>query len=143
MISNEKPRQRTNFVPDAYFYDFCTSNLPSAKDFWITDIDLFIRDRNNNFMFIEKKCKNGLPTRCQEISYHWLHAFVLNSNGRSLELPTHNVNNWQYYGYHLLQLEGTTFEDGKIFFDNIEITKTELIDIMSFRSNKINILAKN
>jgi hypothetical protein len=137
-------KKRTAFVPDAYFYDYCNALLPSSKDFWITDIDLYIRDRNNNFMFIEKKCNNSTPSKCQAISYQILHTLIMKSDGcGKLELPYFNINNWQYYGYHLLQFEGTTFEDGKIFFDGKEITIQELTEIMSFKSNKIKAVARD
>ena len=138
----DKPR--TKYVPDPYFYDFCNTYLPSSKNYWITDIDICIRDRNNNMMFIEMKYYMAEPTKVQSNTFHIFHALFKKADGCGrLELPYLNVENWQYYGFHLLQFEGTTFENGKVFFDRKEVTQDEFIKLMSFESENIKIIARN
>ena len=84
------------------------------------------------------------PSPAQANTFHIFHALFKKADGCGrLELPYFNVENWQYYGFHLLQFEKTTFEDGKVFFDRKEVTKEELIKLMSFESEVIKIIARN
>jgi len=143
---NKKTGRKTNFVPDPYFYDWCKINLPSRYLFFITDIDMIIRDRKGRIMLIEKKCKKAVPKKSQSITYRMLHNLILKADKTgALDLGAghSSLYDWTYYGFHLLQFENTSFEDGKAYFDNKEVTEEELKKILSFDSDILKVQASS
>jgi len=143
---NDKTGRKTNFVPDPYFYDWCITHLPNRRLFFITDIDMIIRDRNGRIMLVEKKCKKAVPKKSQSITYRMLHALILRADKTgALDLGDGygSLYDWTYYGFHLLQFENTSFEDGKAYFDNKEVTEEELKKILSFDSDILKVKASS
>lgn len=136
-------KKRSNLVPDAYFWDFCNTFLPQKK-FSITDIDMILRNSRNQMMIIEKKCKMKEPSAAQSITYQMLHGLIMQANKSGpIHLPKFIMDKWTYYGYHLLQFENTSFDDGKVYFDHREVTQDELVKIMSFDSDILKVWAKD
>lgn len=84
-----------------------------------TNIDYFWRDyKTKDFMFIEEKRYKSKVTYAQRESFVFLDN-VLQCHPK-------------YHGFHILQFENTSPEDGKIFLDHKEITKEELIKFLRF-----------
>ena len=139
-MSDKRPP--SEHLPDIDFYNFTNTFLPKI-DFYISDIDALIRNKKGQFMILEKKCRMAELKKCQRISYEFLHGFIIGCNGKPIH--THSlgrVENWTYYGIHLLQFEQTSFEDGKAFFDRKEVTKAEFVRICNFDSNRTKIYAR-
>lgn len=128
-------------LSDLAFKQFTSENLPSGKDgFYITDIDGVIRDKKGNLMLIEKKCRNQKSSTCQNITLQVLNYLLelgyracsgkvpISIDGQAKIIPIH------YHGTHLLQLSHNDFEDSIFKFDGRLVSRSELIDIMSFKS---------
>lgn len=133
-----KTTVRTAHSPDEYVHKWTLLNLPDAKNFYINDIDLTIRNRKGCLMIVEVKRKMAKPSTVQSFTYQMLDQCFQKSNGDTIKLKLPNTNKkvsfkLKYHGYHLLQFENTTFENGRVYFDNKEVTEKELIDILSFK----------
>lgn len=76
------------------------------------------------WMLIEEKRYMASLKGDQKTTFNWLHNKIM------------KINDITYQGFHLLQFEKTSPEDGKIFWDNKEITKNELLEILQFRGVK-------
>lgn len=138
-MSDKRPPSR--HIPDIDFYNFTNTHLPKFG-FYITDLDAIVRTNKNQIMLLEKKCKLSEPSQCQRITYHFLHGLIIGCNGKPIEIPSlGKIENWTYYGLHLLQFENSSFEDGKAFFDRKEVTKAELVKIFNFDSDRLKIYA--
>lgn len=136
-------KKRTDHVPDPCLFDYCDVYLPNCN-FFITDIDLFIRDANGNFMFVEVKAKKRKPKKAQAISYRFLHELIIQATKTgALHLPNFMFLDWKYYGYHLLQYENTNLADGKAYFDNKEVSLDKLAEILSFRCDCLKLYASS
>lgn len=127
---------RTAHSPDKYLHQWTLSNLPDAKNFYVNDIDLIIRNRTGCLMIIEVKRYMAKPSTVQSFTYQILDHCFIKSNGDRITLQGRDKPvsfQLKYQGYHLLQFEKTTFEDGRVYFDNKEVTEKDLIDILSFK----------
>jgi len=94
--------------------------LDSKKGFVATNIDFFWKNWiTGKFMIIEEKRYMSEPAKFQHYIFQQLHnAFKNDSN---------------YLGFHLLQFEKTSPEDGRIYWDKKEITKEKLIELLVMR----------
>ena len=128
-------RQRSKYIPDAYLYNWTINNLPDSKNFFITDVDMILRNRKGSLMLLEIKKRGATVPPHQrttlKIIDQLIKAGLRQSKGKvsfdSWELPI------SYKGLHLLQFKNTTFEDGLVFFDNKQVTESQLIEILAMR----------
>lgn len=72
------------------------------------------------WMLIEEKRYMAECKGDQSLTFKWLHEKLC------------ELNDATYCGFHVLQFEKTNPDDGKIYLNGKEITKTELIDFLSF-----------
>jgi len=95
--------------------------IDSSLGYVATDIDFFWKNyKTKQFMFIEEKRYMAEPARWQHGIFQQInYAFTGNSD---------------YHGFHLLQFEKTSPDDGKIYLDKKEITKKQLIDFLCFKN---------
>lgn len=102
---------------------WCRENLPDSNTgFLITDVDYLIYDKQEKrIMLLEVKSKNYNVANWQKEILTNLHMWI--SKGID--------SGWKYLGVHLIVFENTNFMDGKVFFDNKEITEQELIKKLS------------
>jgi hypothetical protein len=129
-------RRRTQHAPDAYLMDWTAENLPSCESFFITDLDMVVRDRKGNMLIAEVKRRSATMTPQQRTTYELISELIkegIKANPDGIIVPSMRypvkVN---YLGVHLLQFENTTFEDGQIFWDKTPISTEQLKGILSF-----------
>lgn len=133
-----KTYRKTEYATDAYLMDWTSTNLPSNKDYFITDVDLVIRDvRGNteNLMLIEVKRRKAKAKLHQQSTLSILHRAItygLKAKGNTIICQNGITHKLNFCGCHVLTMEGTTFENGRIYWDNIEITEEQLIKLLSF-----------
>lgn len=129
-----KTYRKTEFAPDSYLLDWTSANLPDSENYFITDLDMVIRDRSGNMLILEVK-RNGSNLRThQSITFQIIDqalknlgpAVNISISGYTFSLP---VN---YHGLHVLTFERTTFENGSIFLDGTPTTEDQLQKFLSF-----------
>ena len=80
-----------------------------------------------NWMLLEEKRGFGtgkIPMRTdQKNTFKWLDKKILSTND-----PT-------YKGFHLVQFENTNPEDGKMWLDDQEVTKEQLLKFLEFKED--------
>lgn len=137
-------KPRSEYLGDPYMFDFTHSFCPSTC-FFITDIDFVIRNCNNDIMLIEKKCKMQYPSKPQSYTYQMLHEFIVRADGTGkIELQGITLDNWQYYGYHLLQFQNSTFENGNVYFDSKQVeNEQELAQIFNFNYQRLRLFSSS
>ncbi len=131
---------RTDHAPDDYLLNWTRENLPDAKDFWVSDADLIIRDRKNRLMIIEVKRHKGTMSHSQRTTYLILDALARQGHGTRLKLRDGRIMPFKYAGFFLLQFEKTGFNDGRAYIDGRVMSEKEIIDLFSLRKSKDEIL---
>ncbi len=121
--------------PDQYFQNWTARNLPSCKNYWISDVDAILRDRRGNIAIVEIKRYQSSITTSQSITYQILDYALKSINktlvpvsihGGAMQIPV------KYKGFYLVQFEKTSFEDGKVFLNYRESSEKEIIELFSF-----------
>jgi hypothetical protein len=116
-------RQEITGVRSLDFSSWVRKNLPdSATGFSASDLDFVLWNwKTKKVMLLEIKTRNSTPRIGQKIMWSNLNRWVKNGID----------SDWTYLGFHLVVFERTSFDDGKCFFDNKEITESELIKKLS------------
>lgn len=95
--------------------------IDSGLGFVATNIDYLWRNyKSKKWMLIEEKRFGRKPKFPQTGMFELLDNVCKNDNN--------------YCGFHYLIFENTSPDDGKIFLDNIEINKDELIKFLRFEN---------
>jgi hypothetical protein len=135
---------KTRHAADPYLIHWTGENLPDKKAFFVSDLDLIIRDARNDkehIMLIEVKRYMGKVAICQQSTFDILHKLI-NAGLHQLRYQVNCKNevphNIKYHGFHLLQFEKSSFEDGKVYFDGKEVSEQQLINVLSFGRKKAN-----
>jgi len=98
--------------------------IDSKLGFVATNIDyVWLNYKTGNWMIIEEKRYGHQPKRYQKEIFDLLD-----------QCCKHHP---KFHGVHILVFENTNPDDGKIFWDGKEITRSELLDILSFKINNI------
>jgi hypothetical protein len=98
--------------------------LDSKHGYVATNLDYIWENyKTGDWMLIEEKRHMAKMTFSQRRQLERVHKALMHSRLRG-----------QYRGIHLLQFENTSPDDGKIFWDNKQIDKSELINILRFQS---------
>jgi hypothetical protein len=122
--------------PDPYFQNWTRYNLPQRMDYYITDVDLVIRSREGKLMIIEIKRRNSQMNDHQRTTYELLDGLIkagIKCSHSGLKIPSLKFPvKVKYYGFHLLQFENTTFEDGRVYWNHQEVTPDQIRQILSF-----------
>lgn len=108
------------------YNDWIRQNLPdSDSGYLVSDLDFVIENwKTKNIMLLEVKTNNVDMAKGQQILFSNIDEWI--KKGIS--------DNWTYHGFHLLQFEKTSPDDGKIYFDKNEISKEDLISILQFKT---------
>lgn len=85
---------------------------------------LFFNWKTRQLMLAEEKTHNAKIAK-------WFSKLIREIMNPALEQYC-NQNRIDYRGYHFIQFENTSPEDGAIFFDGIEISDIELKQILAF-----------
>lgn len=137
--NNSRTGPKTDHAPDPYLMSWTAENLPEAFTYFLTDLDLIVRDRKGNLMLVEIKRRAAEMDTHQQATYELFDALIklgieASPQGvkvASLRFPIRPT----YQGFHLLQFENTTFENGAIYWDNQPVTPEQLKQILSFQAS--------
>ena len=130
---NGATNRKTDFVGDPYLMDWIGRNISDKYSFYVTDVDLVIRNRQGAIMLIEVKRKGAAVKRHQRTTLFLLDSMIraalrsqttFKADGYTIT-PT-------YYGLHLVTFANTTFENGAVYFDRDQVTEEELAALLSF-----------
>jgi len=95
--------------------------LCSSKGFVATDIDfMWSNYKTDEWMLIEEKRYNG--------------AVVFPQSALLAKIDRACKSDTTYKGLHVLVFERTSPEDGRIYWDDIQISREQLIRILQFRN---------
>lgn len=95
------------------------SCIDSKLGYVTTNIDYIWENyKTGDWMFIEEK--------------RYMSGCGFSQKNQFIKLNS-KIKDKSYHGFHLLQFEKTSPEDGKIYLDNKEITKEKLLKFLSFK----------
>lgn len=105
------------------FSQWIRLKLPdSASGFSVSDLDFILWNwKTKKIMLLEIKTRSAKPRYNQRNMWKLIHKWI--KNGIDTD--------WKYLGFNLIVFEHTSFEDGKCFINNKEISEPELINILS------------
>ena len=134
-----KAVKHPEYVPDIDWKNWTQDNLPKSRDFWVSDIDTFIRTRQGCTVLVEIKRKGVKVPTWQKMSYGLLAAVLKYAEGETLShdyLP-YDIKIGKFLGIVELIFDNTWFDDGdfKVNFNGIpqpSITESALITLLSF-----------
>jgi len=113
---------------DLKFSQWIRENLPDSKTgFLVSDLDFILYSRSSkSIMWLEVKTRN------KRISFdHWQYR-LFTDLAKCLRLGMKTfLPDWYFMGYHNIRFENTFFNDGKVYFDDREISEEELRDRLS------------
>ncbi len=131
---NGSTARKTQYAGDPYLMDWIGRNLPAKQSFFVTDVDLVLRDRRGRLMLLEVKRKGAPVKRHQRTTLHLLDKLIRAGIEAREVFDVGGIEiRPQYYGLHLVTFQNTTFEDGKVYFDRQPVTEEELARILSFK----------
>lgn len=122
---NDRVKKEFSGKRSLIFSEWIRNRLPASNTgFYVTNQDwIFWNWKTRKLMLCEEKCfKANLST-----AFTKLIKGVIEPALKEF-CPKNNID---FRGYHFIQFENTSPEDGKIFFDGIEISKEELIKFLS------------
>ena len=108
---------------DLTFSKWIREKLPdSSTGFLVSDLDFILENwKTKKIMLIEVKTNNGLMRKGQSMLFKNLDRWLRNGID----------NEWQYYGFHLIQLSNNNPVESDIMFDGFPITESDLIRKLS------------
>lgn len=130
---------KTKFAPDAEWMRFCSENLPDRRQFWITDVDNVIRDRDGNLMLNERKMKNRAVPICQAVTLSALNELIMKgveATGGKLEVEVYSKKyqiEVRHHGLKVIQCTSNSYANGILYVNGKEVSKQELINLLSFQ----------
>jgi hypothetical protein len=109
---------------DLTFSGWIRNNLPdSDTGFSASDLDFILWNwKTKKVMLLEIKTRMSNPRVGQKMMWKNINRWMF----KGID------DDWLYLGFHLIQFENTSFEDGKCYLDYIEISETDLISYLSF-----------
>lgn len=138
-MKDKKTYQKTDHAADPYLFEWTATNLPTANNYFITDIDMIIRSRSGQIMIVEIKRRNATVNGHQRTTYEILDQCLqagIDAHKAGFVLPSMQYPvKLQYLGFHVLQFENTTFEDGPIYWDGQQISVDQVKQILSFETS--------
>lgn len=111
------------------FSGWIRSNLTGEKGYTVFDIDFVHRDyRRKLLQIVEVKVLKGKLTYMQERVIPEITSIF--QAGIAAGKPEAG---WRWMGYHVVQFENTSPENGRIEWDGKEITQEKLIELLEMR----------
>jgi len=96
--------------------------LDSKRGYIATNLDYVWKNyKTGDWMLIEEKRYGHKPRRWQHELFRQLHRVCTAAGGSA------------FHGFHLIVFENTSPEDGRIWLDNKEISKDDLILFLQFK----------
>jgi len=116
-------RQEVTHTRDLTFSGWIRDHLPdSATGYLVSDLDFILFNyKTKKIMLLEVKTRNVDLKYWQSTLFNNLARWV--SKGID--------SDWVFLGFHTLQFENTSFNDGKCYFDKVAIDEEELITKLS------------
>lgn len=105
------------------FSKWIRTELPdSASGFSVSDLDFVIWNwKTKKVIMLEIKTRMSIPRKGQYMMWKNLEKWI----AKGID------EDWTFHGFHFIKFENTNFEDGKVFYDDKEITEYELNRILS------------
>ena len=141
MTRKEQTGKRPSFLSG-----WIRENLPdSSTGFTVNDLDHILREERGMFepvdsktyalsnfktkkiMFIEEKLYGAEMTLSQKEAFGLMDETFLYLTARG----------YKYFGFHCVQFENSSFDDGWVKFDTYIVTEDELIEFLSFQDESI------
>lgn len=115
-------REVTN-TRDLTFSGWVRQNLPdSSTGYMASDLDFVLWNyKTKKVMLIEVKTRNSDMRTWQKIMWSKMDEWMKRGVDKD----------WTYRGFYLIKFENTSFDDGKCFLNDKEITEEDLIDFLS------------
>lgn len=106
------------------FSNWVRRNLPdSSTGYMVTDLDFILSNyRTKKIMMLEIKTRRSRMPEFQRRLFADIDRWIKQGID----------GGWQFLGFHLLVFENNSFEDGRAWFDNIEISEADLKRKLSF-----------
>lgn len=126
---------------DHDFYNWSIANLPSAKNFYVQDIDALIRSRSGGLQLLEIKRNGFTPKPYQKRNMLLIDAILKHFFETTDGVVTIEINgkienhSLSYSGYNLLQLTSTSFTNSNFVWNGEHITTNELIENLNFTNS--------
>ena len=116
---------------DLTFSNWIRRNLPNSETgFSVSDVDFMLWNwQRGGVMFVEVKTHGKQLSTGQLRQFRRLHDWITAGMKDS---------GWSYYGWIVITFENTSFDDGKVWVQNInmtqpiEVTEARLIELLSF-----------
>lgn len=106
---------------------------------YITDIDYVVHQFMTNgsrdeqrIMLIEEKRFGAMPPSTQLNTLYLVDMAMKMLNGKRIKTPDGATRRVTYHGLHTLSFQNTSPRDGAIWWNSLEITRSELIAILRF-----------
>jgi hypothetical protein len=117
-------RPERSYKRHLQFNDWIRANLiDSSRGLLVTDIDfVFINPKRKVLMLLEVKQKNNYPRPFQLNLFMLLDMIIRKGIADS---------GYDYLGFHVLRFENTFWDDGKVWYDEKEITESEFKTMMN------------
>lgn len=116
-------RKEITGIRDLTFNNWIRNNLPDSNTgFSASDLDFILWNwKTKKVIMLELKSRNSYPRKGQKMMWHKINNWMIKGVD----------DDWTYLGFHLIVFENTSFEDGKCFLNNKEISEIELINFLS------------
>lgn len=122
-------RQEFSNERDLRFSQWVREKLPdSYKGFRAYDLDWIFWEKGDygrvsKVMLVEVKTRDSQLKPDQKKIYEFLDSCIKYST----------ETYYDYWGFHIIRFENTFFDDGKVYFDNIESNEEEIRKTLSFQ----------
>lgn len=111
------------------FSGWVRRTLTGAKGFTVFDLDFIFRDYERKLLqVVEVKTRGGEISTLQRIALGEL-AQILEA-GVAAGRPS---SGWRWCGMHVLRLEGTSPENGRILWDGSQVSEAQLVQLLEMR----------
>lgn len=111
------------------FSGWVRRTLTSAKGFTVFDLDFVFRDYERKLLqVVEVKTHGGEISTLQRIALGEL-AQIMEAGIAS----GHPSSGWRWCGMHVLRLEGTSPENGRILWDGAQVYEDQLVRLLEMR----------
>ena len=120
-------RQELTGVRSLEFSQWIRTNLPdSSTGYSVSDLDFIIWNwKTKKIILLEIKTRMSTPRKGQYLMWNNIERWIQNGID----------SDWMFYGFHFIKFENTNFADGKVYYDDEEITENDLNRILSLESD--------
>lgn len=132
----QKSGATTQYAERPSIINWTKQNLPDAFNFFITDFDMVIRNRDGDLMIVEVKNQKAVMPKAQRTTYHIIDKLIRQALGGKnvgvIDVMGHRMK-VQYHGFHVLTFEKNGFHDGKAYINGKLFSEQHIIELLSFQ----------